>query len=237
MIGPVEGEIAGLDMRVRAWAAWTEGADSLDTGGVIHPAAALPTSLRRRITPMGRKALEAAWTVLAGRQGPEPRIILSSRHGEYVRTQGLLSSLAESGEVSPAEFSLAVHHGLAGLLSIATGNRAGHTAIAAGADSLPSALTEAAACLAEGDHSVLVMHFDEALPRSYALAGGEAEPSLALALLLSAHDGEGFGLTWQPAPAPGGDCAALALLGLLRGGRGPVRAVGKRMAWSFRHVA
>jgi hypothetical protein len=186
------------------------------SGGAIHPATPLPASLRRRITPIGRKVLEAAWAVMAGRPGLEPRIVLSSRHGEYARTLGLLTSLAESGEVSPAEFSLAVHHGLAGLLSIATGNHAGHTAISAGEDSFGAALCEAAACLADGDGHILLMHFDEALPDSYDAVGGGPEPDLALALLLSAGErGEPAG--W-PAERPGMQTAAGVLLGLLNGG-------------------
>jgi hypothetical protein len=186
---------------------------------------------------MGRKALETAWAVLAGRPEQAPRFILSSRHGEYARTAGLLGSLAATGEVSPAEFSLAVHHGLAGLLSIVTGNHAGHTAIAAGADSFASALTEAAACLADGDDSVLVMHFDEALPENYALVGGGPEPGIALALLLGGPGGEGIALDWQPVERAGRDCAATALLGLLTGGCTPAQAVGERMVWRFRRVA
>ena len=43
------------------------------------------------IVPL-RKALEAAWAVLPP-DGLAPRLVLSSRHGEYARTEGLLSSL------------------------------------------------------------------------------------------------------------------------------------------------
>lgn len=226
-----------LEIRVLAWAAWTADGDRAMTGGAIHPAPALPATLRRRATPIGRKALEAAGTVLAGRPGAAPRIILSSRHGEYARTRGLLHSLAASGEVSPAEFSLAVHHGLAGLLSIATGNKAGHIAVAAGIDSFAAAVTEAAACLAEGDDCVLIMHFDEALPEEYGPVGGGTEDSLALALLLTRNDGERIGLHWQVADQPGEECAAAALLGLLRDNADTARAAGGRMVWSFSRAA
>lgn len=224
-----------LSLGIVAWAAWSGADEAMATGGEIHAAPPLPASLRRRITPIGRKALEAGWTVLAGRPGLAPRIILSSRHGEYVRTLGLLSSLADSGEVSPAEFSLAVHHGLAGLLSIATGNRAGHTAIAAGVDSFGSALFEAGSCLAEGEQAVLLLHFDEALPESYGPVGGGPEPSLALAVLLTA--GDGLRLGWRPADSAGTQSAAGALLDLLAGGEDPSIAAGERMIWSFHRAA
>ena len=235
MAGPEREVPQALSLSIVAWAAWSGKGDVMASGGAIHPATSLPASLRRRITPMGRKALEAAWMVLAGRQEHEPRIILSSRHGEYARTLGLLASLAESGEVSPAEFSLAVHHGLAGLLSIATGNHAGHTAISAGVDSFGGALCEAAACLADGDGTVLLLHFDEALPDSYDPVGGGAEAGLALALLLSV--GEEVELGWRPAEVPGTESAASALLRLLAGGVGQASATGERMTWSFSRAA
>lgn len=224
-----------LSLGIVAWAAWSGTDEAMATGGEIHASPPPPVSLRRRITPIGRKALEAAWAVLAGRPGLEPRIVLSSRHGEYARAFGLLSSLAESGEVSPAEFSLAVHHGLAGLLSIITGNCAGHTAVAAGIDSFGAALWEAAACLADGDGTVLLLHYDEALPASYGPVGGGPEPALALALLLSA--GEGIHLDWRKAEVAGTESAAGALLDLLAGGSDRACAAGERTIWSFRCAA
>jgi hypothetical protein len=235
MAGPEREVPRALGLGIVAWAAWSGAGEAMASGGEIHPASPLPAALRRRITPIGRKALEAAWIVLAGRPGLEPRIVLSSRHGEYVRAVGLLSSLAESGEVSPAEFSLAVHHGLAGLLSIVTGNHAGHLAVAAGIDSFGAALWEAAACVNHGEGTVLLLHFDEALPDSYAPVGGGPEEELALALLLSA--GDGVQLDWQPAEVAGSQSAAAALLRLLGGDTDRVVATGERMIWSFRRAA
>lgn len=225
---------------LRAWAGWLPGRDALVAGGDIRGGGpSLPAPLRRRITPIGRKALEAAWTVLAGRPGEEPLIVLSSRHGEYARTLGLLDSLAASGEVSPAEFSLAVHHGLAGLLSIASGNHAGHTAVAAGGESFCCGLLEAAAALADGAPSVLLMHFDEALPPPYAPVGGGDEPAIALALLLSPADGMPGAFVMDFAPAEGTvrDCPAVAFARLLDGGAGEGSAAGERMIWRWRHAA
>ncbi|WP_170959110.1 beta-ketoacyl synthase chain length factor [Magnetospirillum sp. 15-1] len=225
---------------LQAWAGWLPGRDVLAAGGDIRAGGPpLPASLRRRITPVGRKALEAAWTVLAGRPGAEPLIVLSSRHGEYARTLGLLDSLAASGEVSPAEFSLAVHHGLAGLLSIASGNHAGHTAVAAGGESFCCALLEAAAALGDGTPSVLLMHFDESLPPQYAPVGGGEEPAVALALLLSpAGDAPGtFVMEFAPAGVSGRDCPAVAFARLLEGEAAESSACGERMIWRWRHAA
>lgn len=222
-----------LEIPILAWAGWLPDG-TLATGGTPSPAAkspsVMPASLRRRVTTIGRQALEAAWSVLNGREDIQPRIVLSSRHGEYQRTFGLLQSLATGDGVSPAEFSLAVHHGLAGLLSIATGNTAGHTAIAAGRDTLGAALTEAAVCLAGGDETVLLIHFDEAPPADYATVGGGSSPPCAFALLL----GKGGRTVCLQRRAPteiGGDGAEIGLLGLLGDKGTMVEWAGERQGW------
>lgn len=201
----------------------------------------LPASLRRRISPIGRKVLEAAWATLPD-DGVMPRLILSSRHGEYDRTLGLLSELAHSGEVSPAEFSLSVHHALAGLLSIATNNSAGHAAISAGPETFACAMLEAAACLGESDEPVLLMHFDEVLPEIYATVAGEtqAEKAVALALLLlpeDADDGELFTFDMAPAPELGTDPLALRFADLLTSGAESAFGNGPRMSWRWHRAA
>jgi hypothetical protein len=175
-----------LAFRVAAWTAWRDGV----------AAGPLPASLRRRVTATGRKALEAAWAVLADKDAP--RLVFCSRHGEYERTLSLLDSLAEDGTVSPADFSLSVHHALAGLLSIATANRAGHTAVAAGPDSLGFGLLEAAATVAEDGRPALLVYFDEPLPAIYGSLPGDLAEPMALAVLLVPEGGEAMTLELIP---------------------------------------
>lgn len=232
----IEGQ--SLSFAVVAWAAWLPGRDVMVSGGSSQSSGALPTSLRRRVTPIGRKALETAWTLLAGRHDM-PLIVLSSRHGEYSRTFGLQVAQAETGEVSPAEFSLSVHHGLAALLSIATGNRSGHTAIAAGDDSFGYGCVEAAASLAAGTGSVLLMHFDESLPECYDPIAGASEDGLALALLLAPADkaGDRISVAFSPAFPPGGKSGALGFADLLMGATQEATASGQRMTWRWRRAA
>lgn len=209
------------------------------SGGKVQDNGALPGSLRRRITPMGRKVLEAAWAVL-DRDASSSRIVLSSRHGEYTRTFGLLTSLAESGEVSPAEFSLSVHHGLAGLLSIVTGNREGHMAVSAGGESFGYGMLEAAISLDDGVGSVLLLHFDEALPDSHAAISDEETGDLALALLLTSEEGgegERISLDLSPTSMPGNDPLALRFSRLLSAGDMEAAGTGERMIWRWKRGA
>ena len=92
------------------------------------PSDPVPLLLRRRVSAIGQQALRAAWGLPAA---AEARLIFASRHGEFSRTLSILDALANDQPVSPADFTLSVHHALAGLLSIAQRNRLGHTAIAA----------------------------------------------------------------------------------------------------------
>lgn len=230
---------SGFSFRVEAWAGWLAGSDGLQTGGVAAVRGTLPLSLRRRVSAIGRRALEAAWAVLPDSR--KPRIILASRYGEYGRTFDLLNELDGSGEVSPADFSLAVHHALAGLLSIASGNKAGHSAIAAGIDSAGFALLEAAACLGESAEPVLVMCFDEPLPDAYAPIQPDHEDACVLALLLvpaTAGQGELINTRMTPVtqcagtPARTGALAA-TLMALLAGDDREISTAGSRMSWSW----
>ena len=130
-------------------------------------AAPLPMALRRRATPLGQRILASA--IAAGGLAKKPRYILACRHGEFSRLLGILGSIALNEAPSPAEFSMSVHHALAGLLSIQAGNTQGHTAIAAGTDTFEMALLEAAACLADDpDTPVLLIYGDEPLTGAYA---------------------------------------------------------------------
>ncbi len=207
-------------------AAGASGSGLARAGFDARPAA--PT-LRRRIGGTGCKAQDAAWTILPP-DGAPPRLILSSRHGEYGRTFTLLDSLAAEGEVSPADFSLSVHHALIGLLSIATRNTAGHSAIAAGPDTFGFALLEAIACLRAENAPVLVMHFDDPPP----VYDMPPEPALALALLLTS-DGP-YAMEISPG-GHGHDSLPLAFAEMLDGNAPEARADGARMTWRWRHAA
>ncbi len=187
--------------------------------------------LRRRIGRLGQRALQAAWTFgTAHPSDPPPRLVFASRHGEFSRTLSILEALADGAPPSPADFTLSVHHALAGLLSIAGANRAGHTAIASGADSLYHALLEAAACQAERPgQPVLLAYYDEPLPPPYdELAPGDE--TIALALLL-APGGRALRLEQHPAAEPAGHSPGQALATLLDGGAA-VAFQGDRLAWT-----
>lgn len=245
----IAGELPSkLSMVVSDWFAWAPGRETrqdwrawagqdVTTLELDAPMPVLPMMLRRRATPIGQKALGAA---LACEGVKDARYVLASRHGEFDRTVILLTSLAENEPSSPAEFSMSVHHGLTGLLSIHTGNRQGHTAIAATRDSFGYGLIEAAACLRETpERPVLFLYFDAPLPDSYAVFRPAAEANLPLtvALTLSAGGADPIELTCR---AVEDDSASSSLaevfLKFLLAGEDMAEAAGECMSWRWRRA-
>jgi hypothetical protein len=209
-----------------------------DAGADFSDAASLSGMLKRRSKQLGRTALAAA----LGITGIEDaRFILSSRHGEFERTLSLLEALSEFETPSPTEFSMSVDHALAGLLSIATGNKKGHSAVSAGPESFGFALLEAAACLAERpDEPVVLLHFDEPPGGGFSdlLAEREREPPVVVALRL-AGDRTGGGERMEFSARPRADEAqspslVLDFIRFVLTGEASKAAAGRRMVWCWR---
>lgn len=223
-----------------AWRGWASGVASpvAGPGESAEPMPTLPMMLRRRMTPIGQKAVGAA---LACEDAAIARYVIASRHGEYDRTMGIFSALASGEAPSPAEFSMSVHHGLAGLLSIHTGNRLSHVAIAAAEDSFGCGMLEAALCLAEDPATpVLLVYYDAPLPDAYQRfrSRSEAELPVALALLLGAAQESGISCQWAAAESGATvvENQALAFLRWLLSGTPGAACQGERMLWRWSRV-
>ncbi len=228
--------------RVLDWAAHAAGrAERAPRDTAVPERPGMPMMLRRRLTPLGQAAIATAYQA-----GAEAGLhyVFTSRHGEFARSLRLLETLAAEQPLSPADFSLCVHNALAGLLSIATQAQAGHTAIAAGPDSLAAGLLEAAALLADNpSRPVLLVYFDDDLPPPYATLQPEpAAGALALAVLLGPGEaGEGairFLASPQPsAPQAATAAPANAFLAFLAEGLPHAEASGARMRVEWRRAA
>lgn len=186
---------------LRAFAGWSETSEHEGAKG-------LPAFLRRRVTTMGRNILTLAEASPAVKNA---RYVFSSRHGEFTRTLSILDSIAQREEISPADFSLSVHHALISLLSIAHGNDRGHSAVAGGAQGFGLGFIEALACLAEKpEEPVLFLHSDELLPGAYGAFNEPDDEPIAIALLLGGDAGERFSLRVDPLGPNGETSASLA---------------------------
>jgi len=152
-----------------AWLAWlsSPGEISLEDGQAIAPPLVeLSPMIRRRIDPLGRIVLQAAWWAQGER--PAGPVVFASRWGELARSIEMLQQLAVGEPLSPTSFSLSVHNALSSLFSIARGDTHNYLAVSAGEFSLEAGFTEAVGLLADGAERVLVIFVDHPLPGFYA---------------------------------------------------------------------
>jgi len=219
--------VAAVSFHITDWEAWAPGRQTVEDwrfwaqgdaglrpedggtdGSKDSTAAGVPLLLRRRVGALGQQALRVAWN---SPQSASSRLIFASRHGEFSRTLSILDSLARDEPVSPADFTLSVHHALAGLLSIARANHRGHVAIAAGRDSFGFGMLEALTCLMETpSEPVILVYYDEPLPSPFSDFDEESE-HVALALTLAAEGvGPALSLTLAPSHAGRGVSATPA---------------------------
>jgi hypothetical protein len=230
----------GLETR-EDWRLWSRGIRDRPTETRL-PTTTLPPMLRRRISAIGQMAFQACYGLSEQRTA---RFIFCSRHGEFDRTLRILRSLIAKEPVSPADFSLSVHNALAGLLSIAWANTAGHTVIAAGADSFAYGLLEGVASLeASSDDRVMVVYFDDQLPHPYDEVAGSDDTCVALALLLAPprqnRDDLAIGLgprdrTGHPqsASAPSATAQALDFIRFMLSDQREKTSIGDRNQWRW----
>jgi hypothetical protein len=214
-----------------AWA----GATATTTAERREPAP-VPSSLRRRISPLGQAALRCAWGLP---EASHSRIVMASRHGEFGRTLSILNDIACGDVVSPADFTLSVHHALAGMLSIAQANRQGHTAIAAGEESFGFGLMEAVSSLAEHpSQPVLFVYYEEPLPAPYADFDECPSAPIALALsLASVGNREPFTLMVSPSHDQRTPAPALNFMHFMLTDAQEMVSHGERLQWRWGRYA
>jgi hypothetical protein len=250
--------VSELFFNLKGWRAWAPDRETLDAWqgwagrSVASTAnseawpepAVIPMMLRRRAGNLGQRAIATALSCGAA----EDRYIFASRHGEMTRTVGVLGELAENAALSPTEFSMSVHHALAGLLSIHTGNRQGHTAVAAGADTFACGLLDALTIIAtDPGASVLLVFYDAPLPDAYGEieTPGDLAAPLVLALRLASPEADApvYAFSTAPAETNGAgrlvatDAAPLDFLRFLLGNTATARSAGTRNDWQWRRVA
>ena len=181
---------------VEAWLDWSLG--QREIAGETEPAVrAMAPMLRRRAGVLDRMALEVAYRCLGDRTGVPA--IFCSRHGETARSVALLTDLAKGQPLSPTMFGLSVHNATGGLFSIARGDHAGSSALAAGPSSVEHAVIEACGLLADGAAEVLLVVYDRPLPAVYAAYQDCHEQPFAWAWLMQPPARDVVSLSWSAA--------------------------------------
>lgn len=173
---------------VESWAAVTLGA--LD-GAVLRRSGAcaedsiIPAAHRRRLGPYGRLAVTCGLSIAATDSSD---LVFCSQYGDVGLAHKLLTELAAGGLLSPAAFSLSVHNAAPGVMDLVRKSRVGHTAIAAGTQSLSAGLVESWGKLVENpDRKIALVYADCALPEIYREFSDMKMGGGALAMTLSAQ--------------------------------------------------
>jgi Beta-ketoacyl synthase, N-terminal domain len=214
-----------IELQIERWAAWAPGLASQEAwlrwladpvpvpepGEEVPSLAEVPAMMRRRIEPLGRVALQAAyWAQGSELTGP---VVFASRWGEVGRSVGMLQALAATQALSPTAFSLSVHNAIGALYSIARKDRHNYQAVSAAEFSAEAGFIEAAGLLADGAERVLLVYFDAPLPDIYAQF--ESNPALcfphAFACLLTSAQTSGIRLSCGAARQPSRDVLAPGL--------------------------
>lgn len=253
--------LSDLPISITDWFAWTPARETrsawrdwarrqlAESAQTTEPAAndglvALPMMLRRRIDSFSQKVLGAALACGDLRDG---RYVFASRHGEFSRTLRILADLADRQQPSPADFSMSVHNALAGLLSIHTGNKAGHITVSSGTDAFGIGLLEAVTSLTEQpDQPVVLVCYDAPLPGEYNRFEPVDGPPLPMILVLKLGTGNTTDNTvrFSVAPSSGqvphhasSDGLAQDFLGFFLSDRDTGFSVGERLTWRWHRAA
>nr|WP_240492883.1 beta-ketoacyl synthase chain length factor [Candidatus Terasakiella magnetica] len=195
----------------------------------------LPMMLRRRLSRLGRMVMRVTHDLDAVESIP---MVFSSRYGESAQTVKMLRSLSQKEPLSPANFSMSVHNGLAGLFSITSKNIQPHTAVSAGPASFCNALLEAGTMLQLNPETpVLLVHYDEPLPDFYEGFCDETVKPMAMALVIQQSDSEQISYSVSKADGNGNkeDAALNFMDGFLKKKRNWFWSDG-RTQWNFQHV-
>ncbi|OGH00334.1 MAG: hypothetical protein A2600_11520 [Candidatus Lambdaproteobacteria bacterium RIFOXYD1_FULL_56_27] len=161
----------------------------------------LPPLARRRVSWVGKLALDLAHRLAPPTVMREALLLLASQHGEITTTALLLDQLTRGEVLSPAGFSHSVHNSPVGRVSLALDNRQPAGAVSAGVGSLGAGLVEALGllCRYEG-RKVALLFADEPVPAGLHPPLHCQDGPYGLGLLLGA--GTGLEVKFLPGPPP-----------------------------------
>lgn len=221
--------------RAADWQAWAN-APVRPQGTLGARLEAMPALQRRRLNALGRAAVQVAWDI--HEPASDVPVVFASRYGDAERCLQLLRQFATEGSASPTDFTFSVHNAIGAMYSIARGDCAASSSVAAGAATAAAGVVEACAQLADGAREVLLVCYHAPLPDDY--AGFDREPVSAYAwawrLVAPAPGQPHIELSWDGDAADGHEGELPFGLEVLRFGIGDapaadLRADGTRWQW------
>lgn len=226
-----------------AWQAWAA-APFAPEGSIDAPLAAMPALQRRRVERVGRLALQVAFDVDGQGETPDfatRPMVFASRHGDVLRSVGLLDTLDRGEALSPTQFGLSVHNAVAAQYGIARASTAPYSAVSGVRFSAEAGVLEAQAFLDDGHDEVLLVVFDEPPPALF--ARDMDEPAVPFAWALRMVRGASAGFRLEPIAPQGADEAGLSgilphgldVLGFLLAPRAAWTVAADDAAWRWTH--
>jgi hypothetical protein len=194
--------------------------------------------LRRRASFADCIALRVAFDV-ASSYGPMPAVFCS-RRGEVHRAVEILESVAKNEPLSPTAFGLSVHNTAATLYSIARCDTSYASALAAGQDSLAEGVFEACGVLGAGAERVLLVAYDDILPKQFARFADEADRSAALSLVIEPSGKNAYSVELsrsENSPALRPESQTLGVARFLRGDARELEMLSGSRRWMWRRHA
>lgn len=142
----------------------------------------VPPMTLRRLTSLGKNAVKMLEECAVSENIPW---VVSCRYGDSERMMSLFTSLVRQEVLSPTDFSMSVHNAIIGMYSIATQNRAPHSALSGGGLSFEAGLIEAYALQKERGGTIGYIYYDRPLPHLYEGKVKDDSPEIFFVLLLT----------------------------------------------------
>ena len=163
----------------------------------------VPMLTRRRLSLLSKMVVFVNDAV--SKDLPPCKVTFASQYGEISQQLKISDTLLQTGNVSPAHFSLSVFNASIANATILEKNTAGYSAVFSGKDAFRYGLADCVAALESGSERERIFIFaDEKIPETYAPVAGVSYPNAycALALRLSVEKTEGS-IELDPSPLAG----------------------------------
>ena len=153
----------------------------------------VPMLTRRRLSQLSKMVVAVNDAI--SKDEPPSKVTFASQFGEISQQLKISQTLLDTGNVSPAHFSLSVFNASIANATILTKNTAGYSAVFSGKEAFRDGLRDCVAALkAQSEQERVFIFADERIPETYAPVAGSPYPNAvcALALRLTTVPGEGY---------------------------------------------
>lgn len=163
----------------------------------------VPMLTRRRLSQLSKMVVAVSDVVSKGL--PPCKVTFASQFGEISQQLKISQALLETGNVSPAHFSLSVFNASIANATILQKNTAGYSAVFSGKEAFRYGLVDCIAALKTSKEKCRTFIFaDEKIPETYASVAGVPYPNTVCALALRlTTDSSKSSVTLDETPLPG----------------------------------